>query len=67
MLKRISTIAICFAALIFSASCGSSGNESSDTPIYDTTPTGPAPNNTNATFPSMSDSATTNPDSTRNK
>lgn len=67
MLKRISAIAICFAALIFSASCGSSeNNESSDTPIYDTTPTGPAPNNTNATFPSMSDSATANPDSTGN-
>lgn len=50
--------------ILFGYACNSE-NEKHETPVYDTTPTGPAPNNTNATFPSMSDSAVSNPDTSK--
>lgn len=63
-MRKTCFICLLFFVAVLGSSCNS-GNEKQNTPIYDTTPKGPAPNNTDATFSSMADSAVGNPDTTK--
>ncbi len=65
-IKRILPLLV-FINIVFLTACGNGGNEGDQTPTYDTTPTGPAPDNEAANNSSLADTGVNQTDSIKTR